>query len=104
MLDGDRAAIMATVHRAGKRTAKSNGRTAESMQLPEVDGIRITSVVYNFVDLLLRDEGPARRRPRQARVLRALPVRRARPGGAGRVTPRRLISVYSNARVPFDFG
>jgi len=38
------------------------------MQLPEVDGIRITSVVDNFVDLLLRDEGPARRRPRQARV------------------------------------
>jgi hypothetical protein len=38
------------------------------MQLPEVDGIRITSVVYNFVDLLLRDEGPARRRPRQARA------------------------------------
>lgn len=38
------------------------------MQLPEVDGIRITSVVDNFVDLLLRDEGPARRRPRQARA------------------------------------
>ena len=38
------------------------------MQLPEVDGIRITSVVDNFVDLLLRDEGPARRRPRQAKT------------------------------------
>ncbi|MCP5152633.1 MAG: MBL fold metallo-hydrolase [Ectothiorhodospiraceae bacterium] len=38
------------------------------MNLPEVDRIRITSVVDNFVDLLLRDEGPARRRPRRERV------------------------------------
>ena len=35
------------------------------MLLPEVDRVRITSVVDNFVDLLLRDEGPAHRRPRQ---------------------------------------
>jgi 7,8-dihydropterin-6-yl-methyl-4-(beta-D-ribofuranosyl)aminobenzene 5'-phosphate synthase len=35
--------------------------------LPEIDQIRITSVVDNFVDLLLRDEGPARRRPSQAK-------------------------------------
>ncbi|MCB1742404.1 MAG: hypothetical protein KDK91_18660, partial [Gammaproteobacteria bacterium] len=35
------------------------------MHLPEVERIRITSVVDNFVDLLLRDEGPAKRRPRQ---------------------------------------
>jgi 7,8-dihydropterin-6-yl-methyl-4-(beta-D-ribofuranosyl)aminobenzene 5'-phosphate synthase len=38
------------------------------MQLPEVDLIRITSVVDNFVDLLLRDEGPAKRRPRQQKA------------------------------------
>ena len=38
------------------------------MQLPEVDRIRITSVVDNFVDLLLRDEGPAKRRPRQPKA------------------------------------
>ena len=38
------------------------------MNLPEIDRLRITSVVDNFVDLLLRDEGPARRRPRQRRT------------------------------------
>jgi len=38
------------------------------MQLAEVDCIRITSVVDNFVDLLLRDEGPAKRRPRQEKA------------------------------------
>jgi 7,8-dihydropterin-6-yl-methyl-4-(beta-D-ribofuranosyl)aminobenzene 5'-phosphate synthase len=38
------------------------------MHLPEVDRIRITSVVDNFVDLLLRDEGPAQRRPRQQKA------------------------------------
>ncbi|RPI43821.1 MAG: MBL fold metallo-hydrolase [Betaproteobacteria bacterium] len=37
------------------------------MELPEVDRIRITSIVDNFVDNLLRDQGPALRRPRQAR-------------------------------------
>jgi 7,8-dihydropterin-6-yl-methyl-4-(beta-D-ribofuranosyl)aminobenzene 5'-phosphate synthase len=37
------------------------------MVLPEVDRIRVTSVVDNFVDNLLRDEGPAKRRPRQPR-------------------------------------
>lgn len=37
------------------------------MLLPEVDRIRITSIVDNFVDNLLRDEGPAQRRPRQAK-------------------------------------
>jgi len=35
------------------------------MQLPEIERIRITSVVDNFVDLLLRDQGPVRRRPSQ---------------------------------------
>lgn len=35
------------------------------MQLPEIDRLRITSVVDNFIDLLLRDDGPASRRPRQ---------------------------------------
>ncbi len=37
------------------------------MHLPEVDRIRITSIVDNFVDNLLRDQGPAKRRPRQAK-------------------------------------
>lgn len=37
------------------------------MQLPEIERIRITSVVDNFVDLLLRDQGPAKRRPSQAK-------------------------------------
>ena len=37
------------------------------MELPEVDRVRVTSVVDNFVDNLLRDEGPAKRRPRQPR-------------------------------------
>lgn len=34
------------------------------MQLPEVDRLRLTSVVDNYLDPLLRDEGPAKRRPR----------------------------------------
>ena len=34
------------------------------MQLPEIDRLRLTSVVDNFVDPLLKDEGPAKRRPR----------------------------------------
>jgi 7,8-dihydropterin-6-yl-methyl-4-(beta-D-ribofuranosyl)aminobenzene 5'-phosphate synthase len=38
------------------------------MHLPEVDAIRITSVVDNFLDLLLRDDGPAHRRPRQEKA------------------------------------
>lgn len=38
------------------------------MTLPQVDRIRITSVVDNFLDLLLRDDGPARRRPRQQKA------------------------------------
>lgn len=37
------------------------------MHLPEVDRIRVTSIVDNFVDNLLRDQGPAKRRPRQAK-------------------------------------
>lgn len=37
------------------------------MPLPEIDRLRLTSVVDNFVDNLLKDQGPARRRPRQAR-------------------------------------
>ena len=38
------------------------------MQLPEVDRVRVTSVVDNYLDLLLRDNGPAKRRPRGERV------------------------------------
>ncbi len=33
-----------------------------------VDEIKITSIVDNFVDLLLQNQGPAKRRPRQERV------------------------------------
>lgn len=32
-----------------------------------IDQLRLTSVVDNFVDLLLRDEGPAKRRPSQSK-------------------------------------
>lgn len=35
------------------------------MQLPEIDRLCITSIVDNFVDNLLHDTGPAKRRPRQ---------------------------------------
>lgn len=35
------------------------------MQLPEVDRIRIAGVVDNCVVVLLQDQGPAKRRPRQ---------------------------------------
>lgn len=38
------------------------------MHLPEIERLRVTSVVDNFVDLLLRDAGPARRRPRQEKA------------------------------------
>jgi len=37
------------------------------MHLPQVDRIRVTSIVDNFVDNLVRDQGPAKRRPRQAK-------------------------------------
>ncbi len=37
------------------------------MRLPEIDRVRITSVVDNYLDLLLRDDGPAKRRPRGER-------------------------------------
>lgn len=38
------------------------------MHLPEVDWLRLTSVVDNYLDPMLRDEGPARRRrPEQER-------------------------------------
>jgi 7,8-dihydropterin-6-yl-methyl-4-(beta-D-ribofuranosyl)aminobenzene 5'-phosphate synthase len=37
-------------------------------ELAWVDELKITSVVDNFVDLLLQNEGPARRRPRQEKV------------------------------------
>jgi 7,8-dihydropterin-6-yl-methyl-4-(beta-D-ribofuranosyl)aminobenzene 5'-phosphate synthase len=57
-------------HRAGAGTTCTATVLAPlpAMQLPEVDGIRITSVVDNFVDLLLHDEGPAKRRPRHEKV------------------------------------
>lgn len=35
------------------------------MRLPEIDQLRLTSVVDNYLDPLLKDEGPAKRRPRQ---------------------------------------
>ena len=38
------------------------------MQLPEIDRLRLTSVVDNFVDNLLKDQGPAKRRPRQPKA------------------------------------
>jgi len=38
------------------------------MKLPEIDRLRLTSVVDNFVDNLLKDQGPAKRRPRQAKA------------------------------------
>lgn len=34
------------------------------MLIPEIDRLRLTSVVDNFVDNLLKDQGPAKRRPR----------------------------------------
>ena len=37
-------------------------------ELEWVDQVRITSIVDNFVDLLLKNEGPANRRPRQAKA------------------------------------
>jgi len=38
------------------------------VHLPEIDRLRITSIVDNFVDNLLRDRGPAKRRPRQPKA------------------------------------
>jgi 7,8-dihydropterin-6-yl-methyl-4-(beta-D-ribofuranosyl)aminobenzene 5'-phosphate synthase len=69
------------------------------MQLPEVDSIRITSVVDNFVDLLLRDEGPARRRPRQEKAFEHCLC--AEHGLAELVESRRG---GSNVPLMFDFG
>ena len=37
-------------------------------QLAWVEQIRLTSIVDNFVDLLLQDDGPAKRRPRQEKI------------------------------------
>lgn len=34
------------------------------MKIPEIDRLRLVSIVDNIVDRLLKDEGPARRRPR----------------------------------------
>ena len=38
------------------------------MHLPEIDRLRVTSVVDNYLDLLLKDHGPAKRRPRGDRT------------------------------------
>lgn len=46
----------------------TTGKGCDMDGLTWVDEIKITSIVDNFVDLLLKNQGPAKRRPRQEKV------------------------------------
>ena len=69
------------------------------MHLPEIDELRITSVVDNYLDLLLRDDGPARRRPRGEKSYERCLC--SEHGLAELVESRRGVDVFP---LMFDFG
>jgi 7,8-dihydropterin-6-yl-methyl-4-(beta-D-ribofuranosyl)aminobenzene 5'-phosphate synthase len=69
------------------------------MRLPEIDRLRLTSVVDNYLDPLLKDEGPAQRRPRKGKAFERCLC--SEHGLAEIVESFRGTEAYS---VLFDFG